>query len=60
MKSMKRTLVSLLFAVAAIAVFPGGASAQWVLLDPEANALVSEGLDHMYNLRYTEADSVFR
>src|SRR5687767_1175037 len=59
-KSMKRTIVSLLFALGAIGLIPSSASAQWVLLDSESNLLVREGLDHMYNLRYTEADSLFR
>ncbi len=31
----------------------------WVLLDAKATALVKQGTDAMYNLRYAEADSVF-
>lgn len=57
---MKNLSLSLLFLLAAIGLAPQAASAQWVLLDSEANLLVTEGLDHMYNLRYNEADTVFR
>lgn len=38
---------------------PKRAAAQWVLLDAQADALVRHGVDAMYNLRYSEADSVF-
>ncbi len=49
----------LVIAVMAALLAPRGASAQWVLLDADADALVRRGVDAMYNLRYSEADTIF-
>lgn len=54
------------FIAAAAALFtiltmaaPRSARAQWVLLEDTAHAMVERGLDYMYNLDYTRADSIF-
>jgi tetratricopeptide (TPR) repeat protein len=53
-----KTLAGILLLVAALAL-PQTARAQWVLLDAKSDTLVRHGLDATYNLRYTEADSIF-
>lgn len=48
---------ALLLIVAATAAQSQGA---WVLLNAQATTLVRSGTDAMYNMRYAEADSIFR
>lgn len=54
------------FIAAAAAMFitlavaaPRSAQAQWVLLEDTAHSMVERGLDYMYNLNYSQADSIF-
>jgi tetratricopeptide (TPR) repeat protein len=54
----------ILAAIASVLCAPTIASAQetggqWVLIDAEGSALVRQGSEAMYNLRYAEADSIF-
>jgi hypothetical protein len=56
-RAVRRTL--LVAALLIAACIPKSASAQWVLLDADADALVRRGVDAMYNLRYNEADTIF-
>jgi tetratricopeptide (TPR) repeat protein len=51
-------IISALAAVTII-LLPQRMHAQWVLLDAQADAMVRAGLDATYNLRYTQADSIF-
>jgi len=40
-------------------IAPVSSSAQWVLLEKDADATVRGGFDALYNLRYDEADTLF-
>lgn len=55
---MARFVIGLAISIAAL-VSPLSSSAQWVLLEKDADATVRGGFDALYNLRYEEADSLF-
>lgn len=56
--SIQRSLVMALFALAML-LLPATLQAQWIFMTEEAEQMVNAGMDAMYNLRYSEADSIF-
>lgn len=57
-KDFSKTKFFVAFSVLIFAI-QFSAKSQWVLLTKESEVKVRAGLDHMYNLRYNEADSIF-
>jgi hypothetical protein len=60
--NIRKSAVKLVFGVALViagVVAPLRSSAQWVLLDRDADATVRSGFDALYNLRYDQADTIF-
>jgi tetratricopeptide (TPR) repeat protein len=56
--SAVRMALGVALAIAGL-IAPLQSSAQWVLLEKEADAKVRGGFDALYNLRYEEADTLF-
>lgn len=46
-------------ALCGLLLFPDRAKSQWALLDARADTIVRHGLEATYNLRYSQADSIF-
>jgi tetratricopeptide (TPR) repeat protein len=56
--SALKTAFGVAIAIAGI-LAPASSSAQWVLLEKDADVTVRSGFDALYNLRYDEADTLF-
>ncbi len=59
MKRIHRIAIAATVLFILFAASPHTAQAQWVLLPDSAHRMVEAGLDYMYDLRYSQADSVF-
>lgn len=59
MKTIHRIAAATAFIAILALVAPNRSEAQWVLLPDSAHRMVEAGLDFMYDLRYSQADSVF-
>ena len=59
MKRIHRIALAATVATLFFAATSRDAQAQWVLLPDSAHRMVEAGLDYMYDLEYTSADSVF-